>query len=111
MSSNFYMYLLGSSHAPFLQKAINALIAVDRDAEIALKLLTDVRALMVQMLEGDGSEEAHYSTIQARFGFADVTTAKAAFAEIDSAWGNSKNNDSRAAVKAALTQLFARITV
>lgn len=109
--SSFYMYGLGSSHGAFLQNAINASIEADRAANAALALLTEVRAIMVQMLDGDGSQDAHYSTIQARFGFSDVVTARAAFAEIDSAWGNSTNNDSRAAVKAARDQLFARLTV
>jgi hypothetical protein len=109
--SSFYGYNLGSTHGPFLQKAINASIEADRDEDDALALLTEVRAIMVQMLDGDGSQEAHYATIQARFGFDSVAAAHAAFLEIDSAWGNSMNNDSRAAVKAARTQLFARITV
>lgn len=109
--SNFYMYGLASSHGAFLQHAINACVEADRDAAAALALLTEVRAIMVQMLEGDGSQDVHYSTIQVRFGFDSVATAHAAFAEIDSAWGNSTNNDSRAAVKAAMAQLFSRLTV
>lgn len=102
--SNFYKYDLGSTHGGMLQKAI----LTNRDGD---RLLADVRAIMVQMLDGDGSVDAHYATIQARFGFESVAAARAAFAEIDSAYNKTSGDGQVDHVRVARDQLFARLTV
>lgn len=69
----------------------------------------DIRDVMVQMLEGDGSQDTHYSTIKIRFGFETDAKAREAFAEIDSAYAKTSGNDSVSNVRAARDQLFAKL--
>lgn len=48
-------------------------------------LMKDVRDMMIQMRDGDGSQDAHYAEVTSRFGFASDAKARAAFEELDSA--------------------------
>lgn len=72
-------------------------------------LFTDVRDVMIQMRDGDGSEDAHYAEVTARFGFTSDAKARAAFEEIDSAYSKTSGNGSVSSVRAARDQLFARL--
>jgi hypothetical protein len=68
-----------------------------------------VRDVMVQMLEGDGSADAHYSTIKTRFGFETDAKAHEAFSEVDSAFSKTSGNGAVSNVRAARDQLFAKL--
>ena len=80
-----------------------------RTMEDADDLQSDVRSVMVQMLEGDGSDDSHYSTIATRFGFESNAKAHAAFSEIDSAYSKTSGNGSVSDVRAARDQLYAKL--
>lgn len=77
--------------------------------EEADDLLADVRDMMLQMRDGDGSQDAHYAELTARFGFTTDAKARAAFEEIDSAYSKTSGNDSVSNVRAARDQLFAKL--
>lgn len=72
-------------------------------------LFTDVRDVIIQMRDGDGSQAAHYAEVTTRFGFASDAKAKAAFDELDSAYSKTSGNGSVDNVRAARDQLFARL--
>ncbi len=70
---------------------------------------TDVRDVMVQMRDGDGSQSAHYAEVTARFGFASDAKAKEAFEELDSAYSKTSGNGSVSNVRAARDQMYAKL--
>ncbi len=80
-----------------------------RISEESDDLFTDVRDLMVQMRDGDGSSNAHYAELTARFGFVDDAGARAAFEELDSAYSKTSGNGSVSNVRAARDQFFAKL--
>jgi len=71
--------------------------------------MTDVRDCMLQMRDGDGSQDAHYAEVTTRFGFVSDAKARAAFEELDSAYSKTSGNGSVANVKAARDQLYAKL--
>lgn len=78
-------------------------------SEEADDLLTDVRDMMIQMRDGDGSQAAHYAECTARMGFVNDAGAKAAFDEIESAYSKTSGNGSVDNVRAARDQLYAKL--
>jgi hypothetical protein len=84
-------------------------------------LLADVRDTMIQMRDGDGSQNVHYAEVTRRYGFGDWEStqgaptdaqnakARAAFEELDSAFSKTSGNGSVSSVRAARDQLFARL--
>jgi hypothetical protein len=78
-------------------------------AEESDDLFTDVLDIMIQMRDGDGSADAHYAEITAKFGFANDTKARAAFEELDSAYAKTSGNGSVSNVRAARDQLYAKL--
>lgn len=84
-------------------------------------LFTDVRDVMIQMRDGDGSSNAHYAEVTKRFGFGDYdptqgdptdaqnAKARAAFEELDSAYSKTSGNGSVSNVRAARDQFFAKL--
>lgn len=72
-------------------------------------LMTDVRDCMIQMRDGDGTQDAHYVTITARFGFDSDAKARAAFEELDSAYSKTSGNVSVSNVRAARDQFMAKL--
>ena len=100
--SNFYKYdPSASTHGRFLQRAITSINDGDR-------WLEELMNLLAQMLDGDGSQDAHYATITTRFGFADTTTAHAAYSELSSLFSKTSGNGSVSNVRAARDQAVAR---
>jgi hypothetical protein len=91
-----------STHGKYLQRMVTS----NEDADRYLK---EVRDVMVQMFEGDGSQDAHYSTIKTRFGFETDASAHAAFSEIDTAFSKTSGNASVSGVRAARDQLFSKL--
>jgi hypothetical protein len=71
--------------------------------------MADVRDLMIQMRDGDGSQDAHYAELTSKFGFASDAKARAAFEELDSAYSRISGNGSVTNVRAARDQLFAKM--
>lgn len=69
----------------------------------------DVRDVMLQMRDGDGTQDAHYTDIRNKFGFDTDAKARAAFEELDSAYAKTSGNASVTNVRAARDQLFARL--
>lgn len=70
--------------------------------------LADVRDVMIQMRDGDGSQDAHYAEVKTRFGFVSDAKARAAFEEIDSAYAKTSGNGSVSNVRAARDQLYSK---
>lgn len=75
--------------------------------EQADDLLADVVSLMAAMLDGDGSQDAHYTEITSRFAFTSNAKAHAAYNELTSAFSKTSGNGSVSNVRAARDQLFA----
>lgn len=69
----------------------------------------DVRDLMIQMRDGDGSDDTHYAELTTRFGFASNAKARAAFEELDSVFSKTSGNGSVSNVLAARDQMFAKL--
>jgi hypothetical protein len=81
----------------------------------------DVRDVMVQMRDGDGSQNVHYAEIVKKFGFdgydsvqgaptdAQNAKARAAFEELDSAYSKTSGNGSVTNVRAARDQFIAKL--
>ncbi len=92
-----------------------------RTNESADDQMQDVRDLMVQMRDGDGSSNAHYALIVKRFKFdgydptqgeptdAQNAKARACFEELDSAFSKTSGNGSVSDVRAARDQLYAKL--
>ena len=91
-----------SAYALQLRKLLNSMEEMD-------DLFTDIRDAMIQMRTGDGSSEAHYSTVRVRFGFSSDVDAKAAFEELDSAYSKTSGDGSVSNVRAARDQLYAKL--
>jgi len=84
-------------------------------------LFSDVRDTMVQMRDGDGSQNVHYAEVTRKYGFGDYdptagaptdaqnAKARAAFEELDSAFSKTSGNGSVSNVRAARDQLFAKL--
>lgn len=72
-------------------------------------LLADVRDVMIQMRESDGSQDAHYTEVATRFGFDTAAKARSAFLELDSAYSKTSGNGQVSDVRAARDQLFAKL--
>lgn len=71
--------------------------------------MADVRDVMIQMRDGDGSQDAHYAELTSKFGFASDAKSRAAFEELDSAYSKTSGNGSVSNVRAARDQLFAKL--
>lgn len=105
----------GTQYGAKLRAVLNKLEQSDDE-------FADMRDVMVQMRDGDGSQNVHYAEVTKRFGFGDydVTTggaptdaqnakARAAFEEMDSAYSKTSGNGSVSNVRAARDQLFAKL--
>lgn len=94
--------------------------------EQADEKLADVRDMLIQMLDGDGSADSHYGTIVRRLHVAaageepytstqgapsagQLAKAHALFLEIDSAYSKTSGNGSVDNVRAARDQLFNKL--
>lgn len=72
-------------------------------------LLADVRDVMIQMRDGDGSQDVHYAELTTKFGFASDAKARAAFEELDSCYQKTSGNGSVSNVRAARDQFYAKL--
>ncbi len=87
-------------------RSLRRLLNISEEAD---DLFTDVRDVMIQMRDGDGSADAHYAEVTARFGFTSDANARAAFEELDSAYSKTSGNGSVTDVRAARDQMFAKL--
>lgn len=77
-------------------------------------VLTEARAALIQMRDGDGSQASHYDLLatQAAFAAGDYAdanaAAKASFDELDSVWSKVATDNSVSAVSAAIAQCAAK---
>ncbi len=78
-------------------------------AEESDDAFTDVRDLMIQMRDGDGTQDVHYAEVRNRFGFASDNQARLAFEELESAYSKTSGNGSVTNVRAARDQMFAKL--
>lgn len=74
--------------------------------ESGLRSLNDTIATIALMIDGDGSQVAHFSYVAAKFGFASVESAKAAWDELNSLASKLNTNASVSNVNAAMLQAF-----
>lgn len=102
--ANFYNYSASSStHGRFLQRVVSSISDGDH-------WFKELMAMMAQMLDGDGSQDAHFATITTRFGFPDTATAHAAYSELLSCYSKTSGDGSVSSVRAARDQFVARFT-
>lgn len=80
---------------------------VIRTNEEADDLLADIVSLFSSMIDGDGSQDAHYTEVTSRFAFPSNAVAHAAFNELTSAYAKTSGNGAVTNTRAARDQLFA----
>jgi hypothetical protein len=78
-----------------------------RTNEAADDQFTDIMSLVQSMLDGDGSQDAHYTEVTIRFAFPSNALAHAAFNELASAYAKTSGNGAVTNTRAARDQLFA----
>lgn len=78
-----------------------------RTNEDADDRLTDIMSLVQSMIDGDGSQDAHFTEVTIRFGFPSNALAHAAFNELASAYAKTSGNGAVTNSRAARDQLFA----
>lgn len=87
-------------------RQLRRMLQMSEESDEAMK---DVRDLMIQMRDGDGSDAAHYAECVTRFGFTSNAKAKEAFDELDSAYSKISGDGNVSSVRAARDQLFAKL--
>lgn len=87
------------THGRILRSSINKL-------EEGLEELQDVLATMALMLDGDGSQAAHFAYATTKFGFSSDANAKAAYDELNSLSAKLTTDASVSNVNAAMLQAF-----
>ena len=78
-----------------------------RTNETADELMSEIVSLFQSMLDGDGSQDSHYTEVTVRFAFPDNATAHRAFNELASAYAKTSGNGAVTNTRAARDQLFA----
>lgn len=89
----------GTPHGSLLHAAMHQL-------EDGLNGLNEIIATIQQMIDGDGSQAAHFTYVADKFGFTDTATAKAAWEEANSLKFKLNTNSSVSDVNAAMLQAF-----
>lgn len=92
-----------STHGKFVQSAVTGL----KDGKQRLK---DIVATLAMMIDGDGSDAAHFPYMATALG-TDVGTAKAIWDELNSAKFKLTTNAAVTDVDAALDQLASKLLV
>lgn len=76
--------------------------------EAGLEQLKDVRDAMAQMIDGNGSEDEHYTYAVSRYGFPNAAAARAAYLELSAMLGKLDTNAPVENVAAAINQALAK---
>ncbi len=88
-----------TQHGQLLHSAITRL-------EDSFDDLNEIKGAMALMIDGDGSQAAHFAYMTVKFGFDTDALAKAAYDELASLLGKLNTNASVTDVNAALLQAF-----
>lgn len=91
-----------SQHGRLLRRYLNGIETVIDEGP-------DVVAALDQMLTGSAGDEASFTVITTRFGFADNANSKAAYDEIASANAKTNGDGSVSSVNSALRQIIAKL--
>jgi hypothetical protein len=92
-------YNHGSQHGAILH---GALIQFENSFET----INNLKETMTLMIDGDGSQAAHFTYMTDKFGFADDATAKAGYDELASVLFKLNTNSSVSDVNAAILQVL-----
>lgn len=76
--------------------------------EEGISVLQQAKGTMAMMIDGDGSNIAHFSEFVTRFGFGSTTDAKAAWDELNSLLSKLTTDAQVTFVNAAMVQAFAK---
>lgn len=87
------------THGRLLRASLNKL-------EEGLEELNDTLATMTLMIDGDGSQAAHFTYATTKFGFSSDANTKAAYDELNSLAAKLTTDASVSNVNAALLQAF-----
>lgn len=101
MAVSHIAFNAGTSHGALLRRSLNSL-------ESGLDDLTDTLAVMARMIDGDGSDAAHFTYMQDKYGFASNEAAKSAFEELNSLAFKLTTNAQVSDVAAAIAQALAK---
>ena len=77
--------------------------------ESGFNSLNNVLNSMNHMVDGDGSDIAHFDEMVVRYGFPDTTTAKAAWDELNSVLAKLNTDASVTTVNSSLLQIFSKM--
>lgn len=77
--------------------------------ENGIAKLNDLLGTMSLMIDGDGTDVAHFAYMTEKFGFESTAGAKAAWEELNSAMAKLNTDGNVSNVNAALTQLFNKL--
>jgi aspartokinase-like uncharacterized kinase len=102
MAVNHITFNQSNQHGSMLHFAVDNL-------EKGLEGLNDVIAVMVLMIDGDGSQASQFTYMTSKFGFSDDAASKAAFDELNSLASKLNVNTSVTNVNAALLQAFNKL--
>jgi hypothetical protein len=101
VSVGHYQFNDQTQHGRILRRVMNG-------AESFLDEGADLLACIPQMIDGDGSDAAHFTYVTSKFGFPDNATAKAAWEEFQSVMGKITGDGSVTFVNAAIRQALAK---
>ena len=101
MSVGHYQFNDQLQHGRILRRVLNG-------AEAFLDEGQDLLAAGAQMIDGDGSQDAHFPYFAAKFGFPDNATARAAWNEFQSFMSKITGDGSVIEVNAAIKQALAK---
>jgi len=102
MAVNHISYSASTQHGALLHAALAQLEAKFDD-------LNDIHATMALMIDGDGSQAAHFPYMTSKFGFTSDAVAKAAYDELSSLLFKLNTNTSVTDVNAAMLQAFNKL--
>lgn len=101
MAYNHIQIGISSTHGAQLRGVLSSLQSAQRG-------LLDQIAIMTTMIDGDGSQAAHFVEVTARYGFQSDAQSKAAYAELQSVSGKLSTDASVTFVDAAIKQVAAK---
>lgn len=102
MAVNHIFFQQGTNHGSALRSGLNQI-------ENGIERLNDLLGTMALMIDGDGTNAAHFVYMTEKFGFETTAGAKAAWEELNSAMAKLNTDGSVSNVNAALTQLFNKL--
>lgn len=99
MTAPYLGFNSNTQHGMLLRAALTG-------GEDSIESLKDIKGTMALMIDGDGSQDAHYDLVTVKFGFANNTASHNAFNELSTMVDKLTTDSSTSGVNAALTQGF-----